>query len=74
MTKGTLMFEETRRCLIDNEPDAINGKEINLHCNNFSKLSSLMDIMFSTLHSKRGDATSDKINMLKTDLNLVRIK
>ena len=74
MAKGIVMFEEIRRCLISNESDAINDQQINSHYNDFAKLRSLMDNVFSTFHSKRGDSTSDKINMLETDLNLVRIK
>ena len=74
MAKGIVAFEEIMRYLIANKPDAINDQEINLHYNNFAKLRSLMDNIFGTLHSKRGDLTSDKINILKTDLNLVRIK
>ena len=33
-----------------------------------------MDPVFSVLNSKRGDVTEDKIEILKCDLNLVRIK
>lgn len=74
MAKITVVFEETRRHLVANKPDSIEEQEINLHCNNFARLSSLMDSVFSTLHYKRGDATSNKINTLKTNLNLVQIK
>ena len=74
IAKGIIVFEETRRHLTTNKPDAINDQEINSHFNDFAKLSSLMENTFSTLHSKRADATIDKTTMLETYLNLVRIK
>jgi len=74
MAKGTVVFEETRRYLVANKPDSIEEQEISLHCNNFARLSILLESTLSTSHCERGDVTSDKINTLKTDLNLLRIK
>ena len=68
MTKGTVVFEDVRMCLRVNKPDDVKEDEINQLCNNFARLTSLMDSVFSTLHSKRGEVTIDKINILKEDL------
>lgn len=74
MAKGTVVFEEIRRCLRVSKPDNVKEDDINQLCNNFVRLTSLMDSVFSTLHSKMGEVTIDKINTLKEDLNLVRLK
>lgn len=74
MAKGIVVFEEIRRCLRANKLNNVKEDDINQLCNNFSRLKSLMDSIFSTLHSKRKEFTIDKINTLKEDLNLVRLK
>ena len=47
---------------------------MNLYCINFTKLRILVCNIFSNLYSKIRDITINKINILKTDLNLVQIK
>ena len=74
MVKGLVVFVDIRRCLIANDPVSKKEEEVDMNSNNFGRLISLMHSVFSTLHSKRGEVASDKICVLKSDLNLLRIK
>ena len=74
MSKGSAVFEETSAFLKHNKPDSVSDEEVDLNCANHGRLCSLMDGIFSTLHLKRGDASTDAMNTLKSDLNLVRLK
>ena len=71
---GIIVFDEISRYIIANKPDSVSDEEIRTTCLNYSRLCSLMDSIFSTMHSKRGSVTISKVNTLKTDLNLLRIK
>ena len=57
-----------------NKPSNVTVEEIDEMCNGCGRLRVLIDSVFSTLHAKRGTITIDVINVLKSDLNLVRIK
>ena len=48
--------------------------EIDNLCVKFGRLGSLMDSLFSTLHSKRGSMNEEKIATLNNGLYLVRIQ
>ena len=61
MSKGLVVFDVIRRCLIDSIHDSIKEEEIDMHCNNFGRLTSLMDSVFSTLHSKGGKLVMEKL-------------
>ena len=69
-----IAFNETYCYLRVNKPGEVSLEEIESTCNNYSRLCSLIDSVFNLLHSKRGEATEDKIEVLKYDLNLARIK
>ena len=74
MARGLLVFEEIKAHLLIHKPENMDQEEVELNCVNYGRLCSLMDGMFSTLHSKRGTITDEKIETLKEDLNLVRLK
>ena len=74
MVKGLVVFVDIRRCLIANDPVSKKEEEVDMNSNNFGRLISLMHSVFSTLHSKRGEVASDKICVLKSDLNLLQIE
>ena len=54
-----------------NNPDNVPLQELNKTCLNFGQLCSLMDSMFSVLHSKRGEVTIDKVTVLKKRLRFI---
>ena len=72
--KGFIIFDKIRRYIRVNKPTNVKDNEINMYCNNYTWLNSLIDIIFSILHSKRENISSNKIDILKVDLNLVHIK
>lgn len=74
MAKGSVVFEKIRAFLHNHKPSNVSNEEIDLNCINYSRLCSLMDRIFSALHLKRGFVTTDEIDALKLDLNLVRLK
>ena len=74
MGKGMTVFNETHCYACMNRPNTVSLKEIETTWTKYSRLCTLMDSVFSALHSKRGDVTEKKIGMLKYDINLVRIK
>ena len=74
MSAGIIVFDEISRHVIANKPDSVRNEEIRTTCLNHSRLCSLMDSIFSAMYSKRGSMTISKVNALKTDLNLLRIK
>ena len=74
MSRGLVVFNEIRMCLRVHRPDNVSADEIDLTCNNFSRACGLMDSIFSVLHAKRGSINDEKINTLKIDLNLLRLK
>ena len=74
VAKGIVVFVEIQNYLISNKPSNIKDDEIILICSNYTRLCSLMDGIFSALRSKRVDVTDEKIKVLKSDLNLVRLK
>ena len=55
-------------------PSHVKVDEIDNLCVNFGRLGCLMDSVFSTLHRKRGAINEEKISILNSDLELVRIK
>ena len=48
--------------------------KIEINYNNYARLCSLMDSIFSTFHARREAITSSKIDTSKSNLNLVRLK
>lgn len=74
MSKGKIVFSEIGNHLRVNKPSNITVEEIDEMCIGYGCLCVLMDSVFSTLHAKRGAIAIDMINVLKSDLNLVRIK
>ena len=74
MLKGVNIFTEIATYLNENKPQNVTLDEVNLICCNYGRLCGLMDSVFSTLHSKWDTVTEEKINTLKSDLDLVRIK
>ena len=74
MARGIVVFEEIKACLLIHKPDNVHQEEVELYCVNYGRLCSLMDNMFSALHAKRGTIADEKIETLKEDLNLVRLK
>ena len=53
MARGLVVFEETKAHLLTHKPENADQDEVELNCVNHGRLCSLMDGMFSTLHSKR---------------------
>ena len=53
MSMGSLVFEDACRCLQVHRPSHVKVDEIDNLYINFGRLCSLMDSVFSTLHSKR---------------------
>ena len=74
MAKGTEVFGEIASFLKTVKPECISDDEIVNVCVSYGRLSSIMDGIFSILHSKRGTVTNEKIIELKNDLNLLRVK
>ena len=74
MPAGVLIFPEIGQHLKVIKPNNVSNNEIDEITKNYANLCHLMDNMFSILHSKRGGITDEKINALKDDLNLVRMK
>ena len=74
IARGLVVFDEIRRYLLRHKPDNVKDDEIEINCNNYARLCSLIDSIFSMLHARRGAITSSRIDMLKSDLNLVRLK
>ena len=69
-----ILFNEIHFYLRMSKPNIVTLEDIETTCNNYSGLCPLMDSIFSTLNSKRGDMKEEKIETLKCDLNLARIK
>ena len=65
IAKGIVMFVEIQNYLISNKPSNIEDNKIILICSNYTHMCSLIDSIFSTLHSKGGDVTDEKIKVLK---------
>ena len=74
MSKGKIVFSEIGNYLRVNKSSNIIVEEIDEMCIGYGRLCVLMDSVFSTLHAKRGTITINMINVLKSDLDLVRIK
>ena len=69
-----IAFNEAHCYLRVNKPSEVSLEEIESTCTNCSRLCSLMDSVFSVLHSGRGEVTEDKVEVLKHDFNLAIIK
>ena len=74
MSKGKIVFSEIGNYLRAHKPSNVTVEEIDEICIGYGRLCVLMDSVFSTLHAKRGTITIDMINVLKSDLDLARIK
>ena len=69
-----IAFNETYCYLRVNKPGEVSLEEIESNCTNYSRLCSLMGSVFSASRSKRGEVIEDNMEVLKHDLNLVRMK
>ena len=74
MARELVVFDEIRRYLLRHKLDNVKDDKIEINCNNYARLCSLIDSIFGTLHARRDTITSSKIGVLKSDLNLVRLK
>ena len=74
MSKGVNVFTEITTYLNEKKLKNVISDEVNSICCSYGQLCSLIDSVFYTLHSKWGTVTEEKINTLKSDLDLVRIK
>ena len=74
MGNGLTIFEQIKDYLVLHKPHNVGMNEIREICTGFGRLLSLLDSVFSTLHAKRNSVTASRLETLKSDLNLVRIK
>lgn len=74
MSKSKIVFSEIRNYLRMSKPSNETVEEIGKMRNEYSGLRVLMDSAFSASHAKRDVIAFDAIDVLKSDLNLARIK